>query len=181
MLSLAQLSNSLFLEISRTVHYVHFATHALCNTCTLQYIHFATSALYNTYTLQHMHFVTCALCNTCNLQNVQFPTPVIYITCNLQHMKFSTPAISNTCNFQHMQFSTHEVCRRCKVRHVYSESNYPIISIFPSSMVIILFGFSVHFLTWNLWPTRLYLLFNSIYEACILHSMFMKQNKNFCI
>ena len=47
-----------------TPYFLHFATHALCNMCTLQLVHFATYALCNLCTLPHMHFATNALCKS---------------------------------------------------------------------------------------------------------------------
>ena len=47
--------------------FLHFATHALCNTGTLQQLHFTIRAFFNTCTLQ-LHFATGTLCNMCNLK-----------------------------------------------------------------------------------------------------------------
>ena len=52
---------NIFKEIYCALQHVHFATHTLCNKCTLHYVYFAKHA-----------FATRALCNTCTLQHVYF-------------------------------------------------------------------------------------------------------------
>ena len=52
------------------MQHLHYATHALCNTCILQHLH-SKHALCSTCIMQHMHHITHSLCNACIMQQFQ--------------------------------------------------------------------------------------------------------------